>query len=44
MLCGRSRNSSRLLSATSSMNTRSVRFTTQDSGSYEETKLQEKAT
>ena len=44
MLCGRSRNNSALWSASSSMNTRSVRFTTQDSASYEEMKLQEKTT
>ena len=43
MICGRPRNSGTLWSASSSMNTRSVRFyTTQDSGSQEEMKLQEK--
>ena len=44
ILCGRSRNKGLLLSGTGSMNTRSMRFTTQDSDNYEEMKLQEKTT
>ena len=43
ILCGRSRNG-QFLNGNSSMNTRSTRFTTQDSGSYEEMKLQERNT
>ncbi|XP_028391537.1 dopamine receptor 2-like [Dendronephthya gigantea] len=41
IVCGRSRSSGRLMSGTSSVNTRSMRFT-QDSASYEEMKMQEK--